>query len=248
MKTPMNTPVRTAALLLFAVMICSLVPMSWERNHIYHDGVTVWESIVRSSPNKRRPHQNYGQALSTAGYYNEALREFKTVLAMKDDGSVPPRDIYREIGVVYFRLGLFDESIISWQKGLQYAPFDSGLLNNLSVALMKQKRYDEALSYAETAIRSSEYMPEPLNTAGEIYLMKNEPRKAAEHFKKFLELRPEDARGYWNVALALRQAGEYREALQYANQFLAIERDPRYRQTAAELIEHLQGKIKSAPH
>ena len=219
----MNRSVRILASLLLTAMVCALVPATLARNIVYRDTVTIWKSMVESSPNKRRPHENYGQALSTAGYLPEALREFQTVLALPDDGSVPMRDLYREIGVVYFRMNLIDESVIAWQKGLQYAPFDSGLLNNLSIALLKQKRFEEAISYAETAARYNPGMPEPMNTLGELYLAKGEPRKAAEYFKKFLQLRPEDSRGYWNVTLALREAGDNAEAMAYASKFLAVE-------------------------
>ena len=243
----MNSSVRMTAVLLVTLMICSLVPATLARNSVYKDTVTVWKSMVESSPNKRRPHENYGQALSTAGYYPEALREFQTVLSLPDDGSVPLRDLYREIGVVYFRMNLIDESVVAWQKGLQHAPFDSGLLNNLSIALMKQKQYEAAISYAETAARYSPGMPEPLNTLGELYLAKGEPRRAAEYFKKFLQLRPEDSRGYWNVALALRESGENAEAIEYASQFLAIERDPRYRQVAEDLIRQLKASTRAIP-
>jgi len=243
----MNSSARMIAVLLLIMVLCSLVPATLARNSVYKDTVTIWKSMAESSPNKRRPHENYGQALSTAGYYREALREFQIVQSLPDDGSVPMRDLYREIGVVYFRMNLIDESIISWQKGLQYAPFDSGLLNNLSIALLKQKRHDEAISYAETAARYNPGMPEPLNTLGEIFLAKGESRRAAEYFKKFLQLRPEDSRGYWNVALALREAGDNAEAIAYASKFLAVERDPRYRQMAEELIAQLRAGMRAVP-
>jgi len=80
-------------------------------------------------------------------------------------------------------------------------------MNNLAIALMKQKRIDEAASYAETAVRHNEQMAEPMNTLGEIYLAKGDARKAAHYFKRYLVLRPEDSRGYWNTALALKEAG-----------------------------------------
>ncbi len=243
----MKNPARTVSLVLLIVMTCSLVPATLARNGIYKNTVRVWESMAKSSPNKRRPHQNYGQALSSAGYLQEALREFKTVLALEDDGSVPLRDLYREIGVVDFRLGLYEESILSWQKGLEHAPFDSGLLNNLSIALMKLKRLDEAISYALTAERMNPNMPEPLNTLGELYLTKGEPKKAAEYFKRFVQLRPEDARGYWNVALALRASGDFAGAVQSARLFLAHESDPRSRQFAVDLIENINATMKTAP-
>ena len=240
----MRTTIRVVAILLLLLATASLAWGTFSRNRVYQNSVSVWESMVASSPNKRRPHQNYGQALSTAGKLNEALNEFNKVLKLDDDGSVPMRDIYREIGVVYFRLGLYEEAVVAWQKGLVHAPFDSGLLNNLAIAFMKLKRLEEAASHADTAARSNEYMPEPLNTLGEIYLMKGDPKRAAQYFKKYLYLRPEDSRGYWNVSLALREAGDLEGALQYATQFLAREQDPRYRPTAVQLVQELRSRLK----
>ena len=218
---------------------------SFLRNSIYLNPVTLWKSAVQSAPDKRRTHENYGQALSTAGLLHEALTQFKTVLALPDDGSVPLRDVHREIGVVYFRLGLIDESIVAWKKGLEYAYMDPGLLNNLSIALLKQHRLDEALSYAAMAVKVNPYMPEPANSLGEIYMAKGEFGKAAEQFLVFLQLRPEDTRGYWNAALAYDRAGDHEKALRFASQFLAMETDPRYQQQAKQLVDGIKEKLKT---
>jgi tetratricopeptide (TPR) repeat protein len=213
------------------------------RNRIYHDPISLWHSAVTSSPNKKRTHENYGQALSTAGKLEDALKQLKTVLALPDeDQSVPFRDVYRELGVVYFRLGLIDESITAWKKGLVYAPMDAGLLNNISIALLRQRRFDEALSHALEAVRSNPYMPEPLNTAGEVYLSMGQAGKAAEHFMKYVQFRPEDSRGYWNAALALERAGDYERSIQYVSMFLSMERDPRYVQSAQSLLQSLKSR------
>jgi protein O-mannosyl-transferase len=231
------------ALILLMLYTGYFTVSAFQRNSIYHNPVTLWKSAVQSAPDKRRTHENYGQALSTAGLLQEALTQFKTVLALPDDGSVPMRDVLREIGVVQFRLGLMDESIASWKKGLEYANMDPGLLNNISIALMRQNRLDEALAYAESARRMNPYMPEPANTQGEIYMAKKEYAKAAESFLIFLQLRPEDSRGYWNAALAFERAGDYEKALRLVNKFLAMETDPRYRQSAMQLVNSLNSRM-----
>lgn len=231
------------AVLFLALYVGYFTASAFERNSIYHNPVTLWKSAVQSAPDKRRTHENYGQALSTAGLLQEALQQFKTVLALPDDGSVPMRDVHREIGVVYFRLGLIDESIAAWKKGLEYANMDAGLLNNIAIALMRQNRLSEALAHAESALRMNPSMPEPANTRGEIFMAQKEYVKAAESFLIFLQLRPEDPRGYWNVALAFERAGEYEKALRFANQFLAMEPDPRYRQAAMQLVNNLNSRI-----
>ncbi len=234
-----STGVSFLALLLLTLYVAAFAVMTFERNKIYQTGITVWESMVRSSPNKRRTHENYGQALSTAGQLHEALREFQTVLSLPDDGSVPLRDVYREIGVVQFRLGSYEEAIRAWQKGLTYAPMDAGLLNNIAIALLKLRRYDEAISHAETAVRNNETMPEPVNTLGEIYLSRGDVNKAARFFKQYLYLRPEDPRGYWNLALTLARSGRYDEAYQYATRYATMNPDVQ----AQELLKYIGGNI-----
>jgi len=243
-----SQPLTIAALIgmsLLTLYVGYMTVSAFKRNSIYLNPVTLWKSAVQSAPDKRRTHENYGQALSTAGLLDEALRQFKTVLALPDDGSVPLRDVHREIGVVYFRLGLIDESITAWKKGLEYAYMDPGLLNNISIALMKQQRFDEALSHAQMAAQANPYMPEPANTLGEIYMAKGDYKQAAKYFMTFLQLRPEDPRAYWNAALAFERSGEYEQSLRYANQFLAMEADPRYRQAAAQLVNSLNSRMKA---
>ena len=237
----------TLAVLLLAAYVASLAAAAASRNEIFHDPVSLWRAAVESAPNKKRTHENYGQALSTAGKLDEALKEFKTVLSLPDrDESVPFRDVYRELGVVYFRLGLIDESISAWKKGLTYAPMDSGLLNNIAIALLRQHRLDEALSHALEAIRSNPYMAEPLNTAGEVYLSLGQPAKATEKFLQYVQVRPEDSRGYWNAAIALERSGDLRLSAQYVSMFLSMGPDPTYRQAALSLLDSLQKRMGTA--
>lgn len=238
------TPHHAAGMSMFAMALLTLylaafLVMTFERNKVYQTGLSVWKSMVESSPNKRRTHENYGQALSTAGRLQEALKEFQQVLALPDDGSVPLRDVYREIGVAQFRLGSYDDAIAAWQKGLVYAPFDAGLLNNLAIAFLKLNRYDDAISYAQAAARSNPVMPEPANTLGEISLARGEYLASAKYFKQYLYLRPEDPKGSWNLALALTRGGNYDEAYQYAMRFASVTADPAERAGAQELMNFI---------
>ncbi|HTG00385.1 MAG TPA: tetratricopeptide repeat protein [Nitrospirota bacterium] len=242
--------------LTLSVMIVVLLSIAAHiRNSIYRTHVTLWADIVKRSPEKRRAHENYGQALSTAGslsqnpqealkYYEEALRQFQTVIALKDDGSVPPRDLYREIGVVHFRMGKFDDAITAWQTGLQFAPNDPSLSNNLSIAYMQRGRYDDAAALAMTALTIDPRMPQALNTMGQVYMAKNNYDKAVEFFQKALESEPDVPARYWNMALALAQARKFDRALQFANRYLAMETDPRSRQRASEFIAYLNNAMK----
>jgi Flp pilus assembly protein TadD len=211
--------------------------------------------VSESSPNKRRAHENYGQALSTAGsvartadeakrLYAEALRQFQTVIDLRDDGSVPMRDLYREIGVVQFRLERYDDAIATWQTGLRFAPNDPSLLNNLSIAFMQKGRFEEAAKAAETALTVDPGMPQALNTLGQSYMAKGDFEHAAQYFLKAIEREPDVPARYWNAALALEQAKKYELALQYASKYASMEQDPVARQRANGYLEHLKQVIR----
>jgi tetratricopeptide (TPR) repeat protein len=226
---------------LFILIIGVLATLSFMRNSIYLNHVTLWADIVKRSPDKRRAHENYGQALSTAAastarsaerqrYLTDALHEFQTVQALKDDGSVPDRDLYRELGVVYYRLQQYQNAIAAWEHGLQNAPSDASLLNNLSVVMLQQKRYDDAAKYALMALSEVPYMPQA----------KKNYEKASQYFLKALEQEPDVPQRYWNAAVALEHWGKYDLALQNARRFAMMETDPASLQRVQAYIEHLK--------
>ncbi|MFA5073496.1 MAG: tetratricopeptide repeat protein [Nitrospirota bacterium] len=231
-------------LAVFLILIGVFGIASFQRNAIYQNHVTLWENIVKRSPEKRRAHENYGQALSSAGQYQKALQEFRTVVALPDDGTVPPRDLYREIGVVYYRLDQYDEAVKAWETGLHHDPYDPSLLNNLSIVMVQLQRFDEAALYAEKALSVAPGMPQALNTMGQISMIRREYEKAVHYFSRALDQEPDVAQRYWNVALAFEKTRQYDKASHYAQRYVAMEQDPVSRQRGRSYLEYLT-KLRS---
>jgi tetratricopeptide (TPR) repeat protein len=237
------------SLLVMAGILVSLVVATYMRNAVFKSPVTLWADTSSKSFNKRRTHENYGQALSTEGMYNDAIREFRTVLDLQDDGSVPPRDVYREIGVVSFRIGLIDDAISFWQTGLRYAPGDPSLLNNLSVAFIQQQRYDEAESAVRMALLADPNMPHLLNTMGEIMMARRKYQEAVTYFLAAIEKGPDVAARYWNAASAFEGTGRYDMAYEYASRYADKVPDIAARQRALQYMNQLQNltRVKQMP-
>ena len=225
-----------------AGIIAGLGVSSYERNRVYKTPVTLWADASSKSASKRRTHENYGQALSTAGVYQEALHQFQTVLSLKDDGSVPPRDLYREIGVVDFRLGLIDDSIAAWQTGLRYAPGDPSLLNNLSVAFIQKNEYGQAEAAVRQALQADPNMPHLLNTMGELLMTRGSYAEALKYFLAAIERDPDTSSRYWNAALAFEKTGQYDKAYDYAGRFSSRATDAAQRQRAQMYMDMLQSR------
>jgi tetratricopeptide (TPR) repeat protein len=240
-----ETPPGLFSLFLITVLLVSLVTASLARNRVYRSTISLWKNITETSPQKRRAHENLGQALSTDGRLQEALVQFNTVLALPDDGSVPLRDLYREIGVVQYRLGSLELAIDAWRKGLLYADGDPGLLNNLSVAYMQQQRYDDAAASAEAALRNNPQMPQLLNTLGQVSMIKRDYSKAEKYFLDAVLYDPDSPTYYANAAMALAQTGKYDQAYQNMSMSAARMPDPQQKQKALAFMEQMKKMSQS---
>jgi tetratricopeptide (TPR) repeat protein len=239
-----DTSIHTALAAISILIIAALAVAAYSRNSIYQNDVTLWASVVKSAPEKRRAHENYGQALSTAGLFKNALEEFKKVIELKDDGSVPPRDLYREIGVVYFRLGKMTEAVTFWKMGLREAPGDPALLNNLSMALLSLGRDDEAVAAAELALAVDPSMLQALTVMGQVAMSKKDYDNAAQYFIRAIDRDPFDPARYWDAAMALQEAKKYDQAYEYAAKYSALENNPAAKQMAQEYLRLLKIKMR----
>lgn len=236
---PRSGLVVLTTLIAAALIVSGFTVASGLRNRVFHTPVTLWADASSKSATKRRTHENYGQALSTAGLYNEALKQFQTVIALPNDGSVPMRDLYREIGVVYFRMGLIEDSIKAWQTGLGFEPYDPSLLNNLSVAFMRQQRFDEAEKTIRQALAGAPYMAQALNSLGEVLMIRGKYEEALGYFLKAIQVSPDASSRYWNAALAFEKTGRYDMALQYANRYAVMEVVPEQKMRAMQYLQYL---------
>jgi tetratricopeptide (TPR) repeat protein len=75
-------------------------------------------------------------------------------------------------------------------------------------------------------------------------MAKGDFERAVQYFLRAIEREPDVPARYWNAALALEQVKKYDQALQYATEYAARERDPIGRQRANGYVEHLQQVIR----
>ena len=80
-------------------------------------------------------------------------------------------------------------------------------------ALLKAKRYDEAIAQYKAAIAKAD---KPSYTAylniGSAYYAKEDLPSAIEAFRKTIEIKPNDYRGHYNLAESLYLSGDYRNS------------------------------------
>jgi tetratricopeptide (TPR) repeat protein len=71
------------SLALPAVLVLSL--LTYQRNLLYRDEVSLWSDTVRKSPVKARPHNNLGHAYAMQGDWDRAIEEFRIASRLDPD-------------------------------------------------------------------------------------------------------------------------------------------------------------------
>lgn len=236
-----TTPART---LLLAVLSLLLTVVAFARGPIFRDEVGLWNETVKRSPEKQRPHHNFGCALAKTKQYDAAIRAFDQALSLDPDGTIMPHFCYVERGNAHYHLKQYEEAIASWKKALDISPGNPEVLTNIAEGLMKQGKTDEAWGYIQAALAASSPYPETLEVLGEIHLARGEAASAAESFVSALRKNPELVTAYRGAASAYEKMGDYGPAASYLEQYLSRDLNEQDRIEATRIMVRLKKKMR----
>jgi tetratricopeptide (TPR) repeat protein len=251
-----GTAAVAVAAALVVVLLSGCSTKNWKADDWYAEGtshaskgehnkaIAAFTRAIELDPEHAPAYRNRGNEYAQAGHYRRALDDQKTVLSLRDKG-IPPRETYREIGTLYFKMNKLEDAVAAWQKGLGMAKDDPDLLNKLAMAYLDLGQTEKAGQAALSAYSIDPSLPEVLNTMGEVAMARKEYRQAGNYFVQAIErergpLYFPVASRYWSAALAFERTRAYDRALEYAGQYVKLEQDPAARQKAYELMEKLR--------
>ena len=106
-------------------------------------------AVPALSESRAEEHLNLGIAFYKTGMYDEALREFRRVLELRDGDSTARFFV----GLVYTRQGKWADSAAAFGECAAQPTANAAVFHNLAFALEQQQRYDEARAALEEAVR-----------------------------------------------------------------------------------------------
>ncbi|MHB8843532.1 MAG: tetratricopeptide repeat protein [Nitrospirota bacterium] len=203
----------------------------------------MWAETVKRSPDKQRPHHNFGCALAKAKQYDAAIRAFDDALSKEPDGTVIPHFCYIEIGNAHYHMKRYGDAVTAWKKALALSPGNAEVLTNLAEGLLKQGKADEAWGYIQAALAASSPYPETLEVLGDILLARGEAASAADSFVEAIEKKPDLATAYCGAASAYEKLGRYELAVYYLEQYLSRASDEHDRIEASRKMVRMKEKL-----
>jgi tetratricopeptide (TPR) repeat protein len=135
---------------------------------------------------------------------------------------------FRDRGERYLAANQTSKALEQFSKALEIYPDDPILHYLLAIAYVDKRRFDEAESYLQEAIRLKPDYSDAYNYLGVLYFRKGEVVLAIESYQKALDniyyMKPQDA--HFNMGYAYLSRKEYRKAALHLER--AIELVPNY--------------------
>ena len=193
---------RTNFILILLTLIFSF--LTYERNKIWKDGITLWEDTIKKSPNKPRAYNNLGWRYYEKGNYDRSIEYYKRALQLDVNYQYSKQGVYQRsglfyrsqifinLGLAFGKKGLREIEINFYLKAIALDPKNGRAYSNLSLAYTNLGDYDRAISLGEEALKLNNKNEDYCINLGVAYGRKGDLNKAIQLFKEVLRLNPQN--------------------------------------------------------
>jgi tetratricopeptide (TPR) repeat protein len=149
-----ETSPATQGMAFTAVIVAAtvgLTTITHRRNQVWVSDLSLWKDAVQKSPNKARPHNNYGRALYMLGMSmtEAAKKEFEVANKISPEWEVP----WHNLALAYFAEGDYQRAVEfdleSIKRKANYKPS----LYQLGRSYKQLEQWDDARSYLERLVK-----------------------------------------------------------------------------------------------
>lgn len=246
---------KNLAIFLFIIIIVSNSYLTYERNKVWKNDLTLWSDIVQKSPNKPRPLYNLGMVYDYLEQWDNSIDVYSRAV------NVYPKDLdaYINRGVAYGNLGHWDKAVADytmaigidpkltkpysnrgiaygnlqqWEKAaaddaraIELDPKSTVSFYNLGIADSYLGNWSKAIEDESRAIEIDPNYTNAYNYRGIAYGNLKQWDKSIIDFSKTLEIDPKFATAYYNRGNAYYYMGQMEKAI--ADYTKSIELDPK---------------------
>jgi protein O-mannosyl-transferase len=171
--------------------------LTYERNEVWKDEITLWTDNVLKTPGKARPLTILGDAYRKVGEFDKAMEDYSRAIAI-DPRFETPRN---GRGSIYFKQGQWQQAINDFSTAIEISPRFADAWSNRSAAYEKTGQWDKALSDINKAIGLAPDFYTAYVNRGAIYWKTGQPDKALADMNMAIELNPGYATAYLNRGL-----------------------------------------------
>ena len=227
--------------ILLVIISCYSV-LTYIRNFIWQDELTLWSDVMRKSPNKARPYNNRGVAYDKLGNFIQAVSDYNEAIA-RDPNSA---NAYNNRGVTCGKQGNSVQAISDYSKAIAINPNYANAYNNRGVTHYNQGNFIQSISDHTKAIKIDPNHFEAYNNRGVTYGRQNNLIQAVSDYTKAIRINPIYANSYYNRGLIYYQQGDFIKAVSDYDKAIRINPNYANAYTNRGSIYYQQGKLLEA--
>jgi len=171
-------------LLLFFIIVASTGYMTWQRCHIWRDGIIFWSDFIKNNPNSPAGYNSRGNAHFLIGDYRKAFNDYRNAL------KIDPNHIGASynICILYKISGDYNNAITWCKRTIELKNDYAEAYGNLGdIFFFIGKKNDAKLMYREAIKRNEKFIPAYINI-GVIYYYEKEYDISFRYLNKAIEL------------------------------------------------------------
>jgi Flp pilus assembly protein TadD len=195
---------KSAGIVVVVVIVLINSFLTFERNKVWKDELSLWSNVVLGSPNKGRAYNNRGRAFMDLKKTDEAFSDFNKAIQLRSKYAVA----YYNRGNVYEAENKLQEAFDDYNKSISLDSSYAPAYNNRGNVFKKEQKYDEALVDYSKAIKINPNYYNAYNNRGTIYIGQNKYDQAISDLNKAIELKPDLAEAYANRGIAKLNSGD----------------------------------------
>jgi tetratricopeptide (TPR) repeat protein len=206
--------VEKAAMVILSVIVVVFAGTAYARNDVWRDKVSLWEDVVKKSPQKSRPHNDLGYLYLEKGMTDRAIEQFRIALQLNPLNA----DAYNNLGVAYHDKGRFDLSVMQFRTALSLASSKSELADshhNIGIAYARAGMLTDALREMKAALENDPKNPEIYSDMGFVYKGMGNTDKAIESYRMALSLKSDYAPAHFNLGMIYKETGMAEKATEH---------------------------------
>ncbi len=162
--------IRGLILALLGIVACYSF-LTYQRNFVWKDEISLWSDVIGKSPNKLRPYKNRGSAYQREGHLDQALADFSKAIEL-EPANPDNADSYSNRCSVYGMKGLLDQALADGSRAIQLSPTFAEAYNNRAIIYKQKGDLDQALMDYNKAIELRPKFAIAYNNRGSVYGMK----------------------------------------------------------------------------
>lgn len=224
------------------LVLLGLGTMSWQRNQLWRDPVTLWTANLEHAPEKARVWLFRSLAYRERGKEKEALADATKAVALHATYHLA----HVTQGLLFAARDQHQAAVKAFTRALELRPQDSDMLNARGVSLLALGRAEKALADFDSAIVLAPQRPQAHHYRGMALAEKGHHQKALEAFDRALALDEAFAPGWLNRALVYQKLGQMPEAISDYEAYLGFDSGNRQVYLTLGRLLHQQKRSEEA--